>query len=175
MRLNRPLLPPTCPFHHRNSFTHTTRTCPVACSSSAHATFTSLLTDSLLSIAQAAPGSPYAWLGSREASQSSGANAIRVAVWQTLCLLAPYIPQEQLQQVHPTTVIPWGNTRQGRLCSNQHCSIDVLCRQWWLGGHSCSKVLSSVSCCNQHSCINTCAQYTPPMLSCLSGSHRPQL
>jgi hypothetical protein len=41
----------------------------------------------------------YAWLYARESSQSSGANAIRVSVWQALCLLAPHINQEQLLEV----------------------------------------------------------------------------
>jgi hypothetical protein len=59
----------------------------------------------LLCIAGAPPGSSssgskeYVWLYGRESSQSSGANAIRVSVWQTLCLLAPHINQEQLPEV----------------------------------------------------------------------------
>eukprot|EP00879_Flechtneria_rotunda_P025895 GHRR01027550.1.p1 GENE.GHRR01027550.1~~GHRR01027550.1.p1 ORF type:complete len:512 (+),score=171.74 GHRR01027550.1:324-1859(+) len=43
----------------------------------------------LFDIAEAS--GPYAWLSGREASQASGANAIKVSVWQALCLLAPYV------------------------------------------------------------------------------------
>lgn len=45
----------------------------------------------LLDVAQAAAGSSYAWLGGREAGAASAANAIKVATWQALCLLAPHV------------------------------------------------------------------------------------
>jgi len=73
--------------------------CPVDCRSGAHASFTARLVERLLSIAQAAEGQQYSWLSSREAAPSSGANAIKVAVWQTLCLLAPHIPEDSITEV----------------------------------------------------------------------------
>ncbi|KAF8068363.1 TARBP1 [Scenedesmus sp. PABB004] len=54
-----------------------------------HAELTRRVLLGLLDIAQAA-GGPYAWLGGREAGQGSAVNAVKVAVWQALCLLAPH-------------------------------------------------------------------------------------
>lgn len=68
------------------------------CRSDSSSGFTTSLVDRLLSIAQAA-GPDYSWLAGREASQSSAANAIKVAVWQTLCLLGPHIPCEHIPKV----------------------------------------------------------------------------
>jgi hypothetical protein len=53
----------------------------------------------LLDIAQAAAAGPYAWLASREAGQGSAANAIKVAVWQALCVLAPWVDNELAPEV----------------------------------------------------------------------------
>jgi hypothetical protein len=53
----------------------------------------------LLDIAQAAAAGPYAWLGSRESGQGSGANAIKVAVWQALCVLAPWVDDDLAPEV----------------------------------------------------------------------------
>jgi hypothetical protein len=53
----------------------------------------------LLDIAQAAAAGPYAWLASREAGQGSAANAIKVAVWQALCVLAPWVDDELAPEV----------------------------------------------------------------------------
>jgi hypothetical protein len=53
----------------------------------------------LLDIAQAAAAGPYAWLASREAGQGSAANAIKVAVWQALCVLAPWVDDDLAPEV----------------------------------------------------------------------------
>lgn len=58
----------------------------------------------LLDIAQAA-AAPYAWLAGREAGQGSAANSIKVAVWQALCLLAPWLDDDLAQGVRS----PWWN------------------------------------------------------------------
>lgn len=51
--------------------------------------FVQRLLHSLLDVAECV--GPYSWLAGREAGQSSAANGIKVAVWQTLCLMAPSV------------------------------------------------------------------------------------
>jgi hypothetical protein len=68
------------------------------CRSRAQPEFLRRLLLQLLDIAQAAAG-PYAWLGSREAGQGSGANAIKVAVWQAMWLLAPWVDDDLAPEV----------------------------------------------------------------------------
>lgn len=122
--------------------------CVCICRSGDHPDFISSLTDSLLSIAHpssSSSSSPYAWLSAREASQSSSANAIRVAVWQALCLLAPRIPPHKLPQVRHCYCINCAHMLFGSSdIQQQHLSMvdassDCSCFVRWVqGSDSCS-------------------------------------
>lgn len=68
-------------------------TCSCTRSGSQQAFMNNLLS-MLLGIADPDMSGQYGWLAGREAGQSSAANAIKVAVWQLLCLLALYVDEQ---------------------------------------------------------------------------------